>query len=228
METNVLYYGDNLEILRKYIPDESVDLVYLDPPFNSKATYNVLYKEHSGQPSKAQVTAFEDTWEWSQESEAAFSQVASSAIASHQTKEFMSVLPNFVGQKTPMRAYLTMMAIRLVELRRVLKDTGSIYLHCDPTASHYLKILMDTIFGANNFVNEIVWKRSSAHSDIGQGAKHMGRVHDIILFYSKSQDFVCNTQYAPYRQEYVDNFYRFVESGTGRQIYPGRLGSAWW
>ena len=159
MDINVLYYGDNLDVLQKYLPDNSVDLVYLDPPFKSNASYNVLFKEPTGAPSQAQIAAFEDTWQWSLESERALQEIATSATASAEVKEFMSVLPNFVGKRTPMRAYLTMMCIRLIELKRVLKETGSLYLHCDPTASHYLKILMDTIFGANNFRNEIVWRR---------------------------------------------------------------------
>src|SRR4030042_1441916 len=176
MDTNVLYYGDNLEILRKYIHDNSIDLIYLDPPFNSKATYNILYKELTGEPSKAQVMTFEDTWQWGIEAEKALSEITTSMIAPQTTKELMSVIPNFVGKKTPMRAYLTMMCIRLVELKRVLKDTGSIYLHCDSTASHYLKILLDSIFGVENFRNEIVWRRTSTHSD----SKRWARVTDTI------------------------------------------------
>ncbi len=207
MDTNTLYYGDNLEILRKYISDNSVDLIYLDPPFNSKATYNLLYKEHSGELSHAQITAFEDTWQWGIESEASLKEIALSSIAPQPAKELMSVLPNFVGQKTPMRAYLTMMAIRLVELKRVLKDTGSIYLHCDPTASHYLKILMDTIFGGANFRNEIVWKRTSAHS----GSKRWAPVHDTILFYTKTSNFMWNATFSDYGEEYLDSFYRFKD-----------------
>jgi site-specific DNA-methyltransferase (adenine-specific) len=136
MDTNVLYYGDNLEILRKHIPDESVDLIYLDPPFNSSATYNILFKEPGGKSSQAQMSAFEDTWHWGLESERALQEIAASPIAPAATKEFMSVLPNLVGKRTDMSAYITMMCVRLIELRRVLKDTGSIYLHCDPTASH--------------------------------------------------------------------------------------------
>src|SRR4030043_439601 len=159
MDTNVLYYGDNLEILRKYIHDNSIDLIYLEPPFNSKATYNILYKELSGEPSKAQVMTFEDTWQWGEEPEKDLAEIVTSTITPTATKELISVLPNFVGQKTPMRACLTMMCIRLVELKRVLKDTGSIYLHCDPTASHYLKILLDAIFGPMNYLNDIVWER---------------------------------------------------------------------
>ncbi len=223
MDTNVLYYGDNLEILRKYIPDSSIDLIYLDPPFNSKATYNVLYKEQTGEFSQAQITAFDDTWHWGMESEKALQDIFESPTAPPAVKDFMSVMPKFLGKKTDMAAYLAMMCVRLLELKRVLKDTGSIYLHCDPTASHYLKILMDAIFGANNFVNEIVWKRSSAHSDIGQGAKHMGRLHDIILFYSKTEDFVCNVQYTPYSEEYLNAFYRHVEPDTGRRFRLGDL-----
>jgi DNA modification methylase len=217
IETNVLYYGDNLEILRKYIPDSSVDLIYLDPPFNSSATYNVLFKEPTGKPSQAQMSAFEDTWHWGLDSERALQEIAASPVAPTAVKEFMSVLPKMVGRRTDMSAYLTMMCIRLIELRRVLKDTGSLYLHCDPTASHYLKIMLDTIFGPQNFRNEITWKRSSAHSDIGQGAKHMGRLHDIILFYSKTDAFTCNMQFLDYDLKYIDEFYRFVEPETGRR-----------
>ena len=223
MDTNVLYYGDNLEILRKHIPDESIDLIYLDPPFNSSATYNVLFKEPGGKSSQAQMSAFEDTWHWGLESEKALQEIAASPIAPAATKEFMSVLPNLVGKRTDMSAYITMMCVRLIELRRVLKNTGSIYLHCDPTASHYLKLLLDTIFGATNFRNEIVWKRSSAHSDIGQGAKHMGRLYDIILFYSKTDNYICNMQYTPYTEEYTNNSYRHVEPETGRRYFLGDI-----
>jgi adenine specific DNA methylase Mod len=223
MDTNTLYYGDNLEILRKYIPDDSIDLIYLDPPFNSNATYNVLFKEPSGQASQAQISAFGDTWHWGLESERALQEIAASEIAPAEVKEFMSVLPKLVGKRTDMAAYLTMMCIRLIELRRVLKQTGSLYLHCDPTASHYLKLLLDTIFGAQNFRNEIVWKRSSAHSDVGQGAKHLGRLHDIILLYSKTDKFVSNMQYTTYGEEYVNDFYRHIEHNTGRRYRLGDL-----
>jgi len=193
LKTNVLYYGDNLEILRKYIPDSSIDLIYLDPPFNSKATYNVLFKEPSGESSQAQISAFEDTWHWGLESERALQEITASAIAPSEVKEFMSVLPKLVGKRTDMAAYLTMMCIRLIELRRVLRDTGSIYLHCDPTASHYLKILMDTIFGVANFRNEIVWHYG------GRGAKaiseQFSRNSDTILFYTKGDKATFRKQY---------------------------------
>ena len=225
MDTNALYYGDNLEILQKYIPDESIDLIYLDPPFNSKATYNLLYKEQTGEPSQAQITAFEDTWHWGLESEKALQEIFTSTIAPSAVKDFMSVMPNFLGKKTDMAAYLTMMCVRLLELKRVLKDTGSIYLHCDPTASHYLKILMDAIFGVNNFVNEISWKRSYAHSDAKQGSKHFGRTHDVLLFYGKGQGRKWNPVYLPYEEEYVNTYYKFVDE-NGRRFWKDNLTAA--
>jgi DNA modification methylase len=202
METNVLYFGDNLEILRKYIPDTSIDLIYLDPPFNSKATYNVLYKERTGEPSQAQLMAFEDTWHWGLESEKALSEIFASPIASPAVKDFLSVMPKFLGKKTDMAAYLTMMSVRLIELRRVLKDTGSIYLHCDPTASHYLKIVLDAIFGTASFRNEIVWKRTSAHNDPGRYGANI----DTILFYTKGDQWTWNQIYRPHDQQYKARF----------------------
>ena len=151
--TNTLYYGDNLEIMRQYVPDESVDLVYLDPPFNSNATYNVLFKERTGEESPAQIKAFTDTWEWTRESERTFEQeIVGNPSASPKVKEMIGAFLNFIGRNA-MMAYLVMMTPRLVELHRILKPTGSIYLHCDPTAGHYLKILMDTVFGKENFRN---------------------------------------------------------------------------
>ncbi len=188
---NKLFYGDNLKVLRDYLEDESVDLVYLDPPFNSKTDYNVLYKEPTGELSNAQITAFEDTWHWTEETEDAYQQIIS--IAPANVIEMMEAFRKFIGVRNDMMAYLTMMCIRLLELNRVLKETGSIYLHCDPTASHYLKILLDGIFGKKNFKNEIVWcyRRWSA------GAKRFQRQHDVILFYSKTADNVFNDLYIP-------------------------------
>ena len=145
--TNTLYYGDNLDILRQHLPDESVDLVYLDPPFNSSGNYNVLFKEQSGEASPAQIRAFTDTWEWTQEAVRTYEQeIITNPSVPANVKDMISAFRQFVGGNA-MMAYLVMMTPRLVELRRVLKPTGSIYLHCDPTASHYLKLLMDTIFG---------------------------------------------------------------------------------
>ena len=202
LEANSLYYGDNLDILRKYIPDSSVDLIYLDPPFNSSATYNVLFKEPSGESSQAQISAFEDTWHWSIESEREMMEIAASPLAPNTVKDFISVLPNLVGKRTDMSAYLVMMCARLIELKRVLKETGSIYLHCDPTASHYLKVMMDTILGADNFRNDIVWKRTGAHNDPGRYGANI----DNILFYTKSNKWIWNQIYLPHDAEYIARF----------------------
>jgi DNA modification methylase len=218
VETNVLYYGDNLEIMRKYIPDGSIDLIYLDPPFNSKATYNVLFKEPTGEPSQAQITAFEDTWHWGYESERALQEIASSPIAPQAVKELMSVLPKLVGKRTDMMAYLVMICVMLIELKRVLKNTGSLYLHCDPTASHYLKTLMDAIFSFKDFRHEIIWKCTSAHSNI----KTYGNVHETIFFYTKSDAFTFNIQYAAYDQQYIDTYYRHQDP-DGRRFMSGDL-----
>ena len=210
---NKLYFGDNLNILRDCVLDASIDLIYLDPPFNSNANYNVLFKEKSGEESAAQITAFEDTWQWSLEAEAVYKEIVTSGP--RKLADLMQALLAFLG-RNDMMAYLVMMAIRLVELQRVLKLTGTIYLHCDPTASHYLKLVMDAIFGVQYFVNEITWKRSSAHSDAKQGAKHFGRVADTILLYCKSADRTWNPQYQPYDQEYIDRDYRRVDENGRR------------
>ena len=215
--SNTLYFGDNLPILRDYIPDESVDLVYLDPPFNSNASYNVLFKEQSGEASSAQIQAFTDTWEWTLEAERTFRQeVVENPRTPRSVVEMVSAFRQFIGSNT-MMAYLVMMAPRLVELHRVLKPTGSIYLHCDPTASHYLKVLMDAVFGKEYFRTEISWKRTSAHSDTKQGRRQHGRIHDILLFYSKSDEWQWNPVYVPYDASYVETFYKFVEPETGRR-----------
>lgn len=203
---NALYYGDNLKVLREHIPADSVDLIYLDPPFNSKADYNVLFKEPTGEPSKAQITAFEDTWHWTDETERAFKEIVETAPAN--VVEMMRAFRQFVGAND-MMAYLTMMCIRLVELRRVLKETGSIYLHCDTTASHYLKILMDTIFGNKNFKNEVTWKRSSPHND---PTNRFGRVSDVLLFYSKTNANKFNKIFMPYSEKYISSEWHLLPS----------------
>ena len=212
METNVLYYGDNLEILRKYIPDNSIDLIYLDPPFNSQASYNVLFKEVTGEYSEAQITAFEDTWHWTHEAEHTFNEIINSSPAS--VVEMIRSLRSFIGTND-MMAYLCMMTIRLVELHRVLKSTGSLYLHCDPTASHYLKVILDTTFGVQNFRNEIIWKRQTAHSD---AKTKFSDVADIVLFYVKSQEAIFYPQYGLHDPEYLRKFYRF-DDNDGRGLY---------
>lgn len=207
---NRLYYGDNLDILRsrEYFPDECVDLIYLDPPFNSSRSYNVLFKDESGADSEAQITAFEDTWHWGPTAEETYRELVTDAAP--RVGQAIAALVDLVG-RNQMMAYLVMMAARLVELHRVLKPDGSLYLHCDSTASHYLKIILDTIFGPENFRNEIVWKRTSAHSNVGQGARHYGRITDTIFFYSKGSTPVWNQQYSPYDPAYVERDYRRVD-----------------
>lgn len=216
---NLLYYGDNLDVLRRHIKDDTVDLVYLDPPFNSNQDYNVLFAEKDGTRAASQFAAFEDTWEWNIESVRVFEELVESG---GRVSDVMRAFRQFLGTND-MLAYLTMMAPRLVELRRVLKPTGSIYLHCDPTASHYLKLLMDAVFGPECFRSEIIWKRSSAHSDTKQGRKQHGRIHDVLLFYTKGQSWVWNPQYTIYDEEYVKQFYRHVEKGTNRLYRLGDL-----
>jgi adenine specific DNA methylase Mod len=210
---NHLYYGDNLDILREHIPDSSVDLVYADPPFNSQATYNVLFRSPAGVQSQAQIEAFEDTWHWTDEAERAFDAVLRSGNT--DAAGMLRATRSFLKENDLM-AYLTMMAVRLLELHRVLKETGGLYLHCDPTASHYLKLLLDAVFGPEHFRNEIIWKRSHAHSDSKQGARHFGRVTDTILFYGKTEESTWNTQHVPYDQEYVERDYRRVDSNGRR------------
>ncbi len=181
--TNTLFYGDNLAIMREHIPDESIDLVYLDPPFNSNRNYNVLFRDESGREAEAQIEAFEDTWHWSEAAEKTYHELVTDS--SDEASKAIAALRDLIGTNQVM-AYLVMMAARLAELHRVLKPTGSLYLHCDPTSSHYLKLVLDAIFGPTNFHNEIIWKRSDAHNDAKQGAKHYGRVHDVLLFYVNS------------------------------------------
>ena len=219
--TNTLYYGDNLDILRQHVGDESVDLVYLDPPFNSNASYNVPFKDRSGEESPAQIKAFTDTWEWTQESERTYEQeIVLNPETPPNVKDMITAFRQFIGSNA-MMAYLVMMTPRLVELLRVLKPTGSIYLHCDPTASHYLKLAMDAVFGNENFRNEIIWKRTTAHSDVAQGARHMGRIHDTLLRYSKSKHPTWNTVYIPYDDRYIERIYRYSDpDGRKYQTQP--------
>jgi site-specific DNA-methyltransferase (adenine-specific) len=212
--TNHLYYGDNLMVLRDSIKDESVDLIYLDPPFNSNASYNVLFKQGDGAQSAAQIEAFDDTWHWNESAEAAFGDVMRGGNAAAST--MLRAIRSFLGDND-MMAYLAMMAVRLLELHRVLKPTGSLYLHCDPTASHYLKILLDAVFGARNYRNEIIWKRTDSHNDAKQGAKHYGRVHDVLLFYAKGEPRVFSALYKPLPDTTVEKWYRHVEPETGRR-----------
>ena len=204
---NQLYYGDNLDILRRYVDDDCVDLVYLDPPFNSNQTYNVLFQEQDGARSASQIKAFEDTWHWDQAAARSYEETLE---AGGQVAEAMRAFQTLLGFND-MLAYLSMMAPRLVELRRVLKPTGSLYLHCDPAASHYLKLLLDAVFGRQQFRNEIIWKRTTTHSD----SKTWSRVSDTILFYSNAQRITWNTPHAPHSDEYIASKYR-NDDGDGR------------
>jgi len=213
--TDHLYYGDNLDVLRESIRDESVDLIYLDPPFNSNATYNALFRAPSGEASQAQIEAFEDTWHWNDAAERAFDDVMRSGNA--QAADMLRALRSFL-RDNDMMAYITHISVRMLELHRVLKPTGSLYLHCDPTASHYLKVLLDAVFGPKNFTNEIIWKRYGAHNDVGQGSKHYGRVHDALLFYSKSNERCWHQLFVPLDQEYAAETYRMIDETTGKRF----------
>lgn len=207
---NTLYYGDNLDILREYIPNASVDLIYLDPPFNSNRNYNVLFKDESGKEAEAQITAFEDTWHWNEKAEQTYQALVTES--SESISNMIGALRGFVGANQ-MMAYLVMMAARLVELHRVLKPTGSLYLHCDPTASHYLKIVLDSIFGIENFTNEIIWKRADPK---GHAFTRFPSTHDVIFFYRKSSEAVWNVQFSDYDPSYLKSHYSSIEPETGR------------
>jgi len=204
-----LYYGDNLAILREHVADESVDLVYLDPPFNSNASYNVLFKAPEGHESHAQMEAFDDTWHWGEAAEKAFDEVMTSGNT--DAAEMLRAMRSFL-KENDMMAYLAMMAVRLLELHRVLKPTGSLYLHCDPTASHYLKLLLDAIFGPTNYRSEIVWKRSVTKGD---ARKKYSDDHDIIFFYSRSDEYAFKNVYQEGGDEYFARFNRDDHDGRG-------------
>ena len=227
VESNKLFYGDNLKVLRKHFQDKVIDLVYLDPPFKSDQDYNVLFRERNGSRAAAQVKAFEDTWRWDQSAAEAFDDVIGQG---GKVSDAMSAFEKFLGHND-MLAYLSMMAPRLIELKRVLKPTGSIYLHCDPTASHYLKMLMDSVFEPENFRNEIIWKRTSAHSS----SKRFGPVHDVLLFYAKGSECVWNPKFQPYSEEYKESFYRYEDARglyrlsdlTGAGVRNGDSGKPW-
>jgi len=201
-----LYYGDNLHVMREHLKDESVDLIYLDPPFNSKRDYNLLFKSPKGEAADASITAFEDSWHWGMQAEREFDELLHQANT--DVADLMRALRGFLGEND-MMAYLTMMANRLLELHRVLKPTGSLYLHCDPTASHYLKIVLDGVFGKTNFRNDIIWKRASAHND----PSRCGNIHDDIFFFSKCDRYTWNRVFTPYTQEYIDAEFTQLPSG---------------
>ena len=207
---NTLYYGDNLFVLRRYIPDESVDLIYLDPPFNSNRSYNVLFKDESNRDSVAQITAFEDTWHWDRTAQATYQELVTNA-PSAQISTVVASLRQVLGANQ-MMAYLVMMAARLIELHRVLKPTGSLYLHCDHVASAYLQMLLSAIFGAQNFRNIIIWKRSFTHND---ARKRFANVSDHILFYTKSDEYIFQPQYVPHSEGMIADWYEYLELPDG-------------
>ncbi|MCL4500778.1 MAG: restriction endonuclease [Deltaproteobacteria bacterium] len=214
---NKLYFSDNLEVLRQHIPMGSVDLIYLDPPFNSNATYNMLFKEPSGERSAAQIAAFEDTWIWGPQAEEAFDEAVMTGPAN--LAELLKALHQVLHHSN-MLAYLSMMAVRLVEMHRVLKPTGSLFLHCDPTASHYIKLILDNIFSPKNFRNEIIWERSQPK---GHTKLRFSRCHDTIFFYSKSENSVFNPIYTEHDPAYLEKFYRHMEPETGRRYHLDNL-----
>ncbi len=228
---NKLYYGDNLKILREHGDPESIDLIYLDPPFNSNRGYNILFKDESGEEAQAQIRAFEDTWHWNTNAAQTYHDLVT--LGDVRISNMMNALRQFLGTNQ-MTAYLVMIAARLVELHRVLKPTGSLYLHCDPTASHYLKVVLDTIFGPENFRNEIIWRRTGAHGP----RRSFGPIHDVILFYTKTPSYFFNIVKRPYMKGHVESRYakdetgryKFISGGnvlTGPGATSGESGAAW-
>ena len=210
METNALYFGDNLKVLSERLPDGSyrfptgsVDLVYLDPPFNSQRDYSLIFKETSGDRAEAQIKAFEDTWHWGEAARDAFHDVTVTGVNEGRIPDgvgrMLEALVRGIGHND-MSAYLVMMTPRLVQLHRVLKHTGTLYLHCDPTASHYLKVVLDSVFGPELFLNEVTWKRSTSHGNVG---RNFGSLTDTILVYTKGPSYVWNQQYATFSEDYV-------------------------
>ena len=209
---NTLYYGDNLTILREYIADESVDLIYLDPPFNSNRSYNVLFKDESRRDSQAQITAFEDTWHWDRTARATYDDLVLHS-PNPKVSTVIAALRDVLGTNQ-MLAYLVMMAARLVELHRVLKPTGSLYLHCDTTAGTYLQMILNAVFGVENFRNQIIWKRSDTHND---ARRRLPAVSDHIFFYSKTDQYIFNPQYTAHAER---TWYQYLElpDGTVRKM----------
>lgn len=214
---NQLYFGDNLDVLRSgRIAADSVDLIYLDPPFNSARPYNVLFQNHRGDEAEAQIEAFDDTWTWTQSAEQEYEHLITGG-APAKVADAIQAMYGLLGEND-LLAYLVMMTPRLVELHRALKPTGSLYLHCDPTASHYLKVVLDAVFGPENFRNEIIWKRTqTVKGNFGQGSKFFGPQTDTLLFYTKTSDYTFNQLFKPYTQDSIDRAFRFVEEETGRR-----------
>ena len=225
---NQLFYGDNLEVLRRHIKDESVDLCYIDPPFNSKRNYNQIYN-NIGKEDQAQAQAFIDTWTWDDIANQGLAEIQENYLGhfTSQSIDLISGLAKVLG-KGSLLAYLVSMTLRIAEIYRVLKPTGSFYLHCDPSASHYLKLILDSIFCAQggDFLNEIIWKRTTTHNDSKQGARQFGRVHDVILFYVKSaKKSIFNTVYQDYSESYLKTTYNKTDP-DGRRFKASDLSAA--
>jgi DNA modification methylase len=224
-DKNFLFYGDNLEVLRKHIKDETVDLCYVDPPFNSQRNYNQIYN-NIGTEDAALAQAFTDTWIWDDIAIAGYEEIIDNAHGrfTPQTVELIKGLRSVLREGS-LLAYVVSLTLRITEIQRVLKKEGSFYLHCDPTASHYIKLVLDGIFCSKggDFKNEIVWKRTTAHSDTKQGLKRYGKIHDVIFFYSKSRKPTFNTQYVPYEQSYIESHYHNIEPLTNRRYRTGDL-----
>jgi site-specific DNA-methyltransferase (adenine-specific) len=210
---NRLHYGDNLDVLRAHVADASVDLVYLDPPFNSNASYNILFKSQSGAGTDASIEAFDDSWQWGPAAANALIEITQSGH--HKLHILMQAMRTAIGENALM-AYLAMMAVRLVELHRVLKPTGSLYLHCDPTASHYLKLLLDAVFGPRQFRNEIVWLSTGPGSP---GVRQFLRKHDTIFWYSKGESWTFNVDAV--RQPHSDKTRANYKNGLNGSGFVG-------
>jgi len=222
-DNNFLFYGDNLDVLRKHVKDETVDLCYIDPPFNSKRNYNQIYN-NIGTEDLAQAQAFIDMWEWDEMAIKGYDEIISNPQArfTPQTVDLIKGL-RAVLKEGSLLAYLVSITLRVTEIQRVLKPTGSFYMHCDSTASHYLKLILDAIFcpPGGDYKNEIIWKRTSGHSDSGR----FGRVHDSVFFYTKSDTYTWNQQYQPYTKEYVEQYYRYKDK-DGRMFMSDNLSAA--
>ena len=232
---NKLYYGDCFAVIQNQLEQDSIDLIYLDPPFNSNRQYNAIYKDETGRPLPDQVEAFCDLWTLDQETERDIRQMPvlmREANVDDDVVEFWRIWMNALRRTQPdLLAYLTYMVQRLLLMKGILKPTGSIYLHCDPTASHYIKVMMDGIFGHKNFRNEIAWKRTFAHG----GAARWGDVHDTLLFYSKTDGYKWKRLLQQHDEKYLDQKYRFSDSRgryrlvvlTGPGTTKGDSGKPW-
>jgi len=211
-----LYYGDNLDVLRREIASNSIDLIYLDPPFNSKKSYNVLFSGPTGE-ARAQIQAFDDTWKWTPETESIYIDMQNGSVPA-RVADAAQAFRSLLGENDVL-AYLITMAPRLVELHRVLKSEGSLFLHCDPAASHYLKVLLDAVFGGRRFRNEIVWKRTGAHTT----PRRFETIHDILLFYAKGDNAYFNPIKTPYTKDHVDSRYTEDEKGRLKFVTGGNI-----